>query len=87
VYRQALAELRETERAAAAELARLGPVEPQADPVKAANEVDRLLRLWPEMLPAERGQALRAFVSAVVVRPAGRWREPEEDRVRIVPRW
>ncbi|HEY9413390.1 MAG TPA: recombinase family protein, partial [Pseudonocardia sp.] len=87
VYRQALAELRETERAAAAELARLGPAEPVVDSVVAANAVDALLGLWPDMLPAERGQALRSLVGSVVVRPASRWREPEADRVDVRFRW
>ncbi|HWJ10858.1 MAG TPA: recombinase family protein [Nocardioides sp.] len=87
VYRQAMAELRDAERAAAAELARMGPVEPPVDAVEAANAVDALLGLWPEMLPAEQGQALRAVVDTVVVRPAARWREPEEDRVEVRFRW
>ncbi|MGW3808811.1 recombinase family protein [Micromonospora sp. NPDC005113] len=87
VYRQAMGELRDQERAAAAELARIGPVEPPADPVEAAGAVDALLGLWPEMLPAERGKALRSVVSLVVVRPAGRWREPEADRVEVRFRW
>lgn len=86
VYREALAELRQAEKAAAAELARLGPGEPAVDPLEVAGVVDALLVLWPDMLPSERGQALRALLTGVVVRPAGRWREPEEDRVRIVPR-
>ena len=87
VYRQAMAELREAERTAAGELARMGPVEPSVDPMVAADGVDALLEFWPEMLPAEQGQALRAVVERVVVRPAARWREPEEDRVRMVPRF
>jgi DNA invertase Pin-like site-specific DNA recombinase len=87
VYRQAMAELREAERAAASELARIGPVGPPVDLVEAAGAVDALLGLWPEMLPAERGKALRSVVSSVVVRPAGRWREPESDRVEVRFRW
>lgn len=87
VYRQAMGELREAERTAAAELARMGPVEPPVDPMVAADGVDALLEFWPEMLPAEQGQALRSVVERVVVRPAARWREPEKDRVRMVPRF
>ncbi|HEY9373776.1 recombinase family protein, partial [Streptomyces sp.] len=40
VYRQAMAELRDAERAAVVELARLGPVEVLPDPVEAAGAVD-----------------------------------------------
>lgn len=87
VYQQAMAELRQVEQAAAAELARLGPVDVPVDPVEAANAVDALLGLWPEMLPAERGRALRVVVELVVVRPASRWREPEEQRVDVRFRW
>jgi DNA invertase Pin-like site-specific DNA recombinase len=87
VYRQAMGELRQAERTAAAELARMGPVEPPVDPMVVADGVDALLEFWPEMLPAEQGQALRALVERVVVRPAARWREPEKDRVRVVPRF
>ncbi|MDH6460162.1 site-specific DNA recombinase [Micromonospora sp. A200] len=87
VYQQAMSELREAERTAASELARMGPVQPPMDPVEAANAVDALLGLWPEMLPAERGQALRSLVDRVVIRPASRWREPESDRVDVLFRW
>jgi hypothetical protein len=87
VYRQAMAELRQTERAAAAELARLGPVEPAVDPVVAADAADAMVKFWPEMLPSERGHVLRSAVERVVVRPASRWREPEEDRVDVRFRW
>ena len=87
VYRQAMAELRAAEQAAAAELARLGPVEPPVDPSVAADGVDALLEFWPEMLPSERGYMLRSVVERVVVRPASRWREPEENRVEVRFRW
>ncbi|MGC1214130.1 MAG: recombinase family protein, partial [Micromonospora sp.] len=63
VYRQAMAELRDAEQAAAVELARIGDVEPPPDPGEAAGAVDALLGLWPDMTHAERGKALRAIVS------------------------
>ncbi|MEU4772925.1 recombinase family protein [Micromonospora sp. NPDC023644] len=87
VYQQAMAELRDAERATVAELARLGPAEESPDPAEAASAVDALLGLWPEMTHAERGKALRAVVERVVVRPAGRWREPESERVDVQFRW
>lgn len=84
VYRQAMGELREAEQAAAAELARLGPVA-TPDPEGTASAVDALLTLWrdPDVTPAERGRALRALVDRIVVRPADYWREPEEMRVDV----
>ncbi|HEY9370482.1 recombinase family protein [Streptomyces sp.] len=87
VYRQAMGELREAERAAAVELARIGDVEPPPDPVEAAGAVDALLGLWPDMTFAERGKALRSMVARVVVRPAARWREPESERVDLLFHW
>ena len=87
VYRQAMGELRQAEQAAAAELARLGAVEPPRDPIEVANAVDALLGLWPDMTFAEKGKALRSVVELVVVRRAQRWREPEADRVDVRFRW
>ncbi|HEX6968291.1 MAG TPA: recombinase family protein, partial [Micromonosporaceae bacterium] len=87
VYRDAMAELREAERTAAAELARLGAADVPLDPVEAANAVDALLAMWPEMTHAERGKALRSIVARVTVRPAQRWREPESDRVDLAFHW
>lgn len=87
VYREAMAELRQAEQAAAAELARIGDVGVPHDPVQAANAVDALLGLWPDMTFAERGKALRSVVDRVVVRRASRWREPEADRVDVQFRW
>ncbi|MGW9196101.1 recombinase family protein [Micromonospora chersina] len=87
VYREAMGELREAERTAAAELARLGAVDAPPDPVEAANAADAMLAMWPKMTYAERGKALRLFVARVTVRPAGRWREPESDRVDLAFHW
>ncbi|GAA3765811.1 hypothetical protein GCM10022379_37050 [Micromonospora maritima] len=87
VYRQVMAELRETERAALAELSRLGPAEEPREAVEAAGAVETLLRLWPQMTAAERGKALRAVVSRVVVQPAASWRQPEDQRVQVAFRW
>ncbi|MEU5938664.1 recombinase family protein [Micromonospora sp. NPDC047548] len=89
VYRQAMAELRESEQAAAGQLARLGAVDVPPDPVAAANAVDALLALWrdPEVTHAERVRALRSVVDRIVVRPAERWREPEHDRVDVQFHW
>ncbi|MFI6238381.1 recombinase family protein [Micromonospora sp. NPDC050795] len=89
VYRQAMAELREAERAAGAQLARLGVDEPSPDPEVAARGVDALLALWknPEATHADRNKALRSVVDRVVVRSAARWREPEDKRVEVLFRW
>lgn len=87
VYQQALGELRDAERTAAAELARLGAVDAPPDPVEAANAADAMLAMWPKMTYAERGKALRLFVAKVAVRPAARWREPESDRVDLLFHW
>lgn len=83
VYQESMAELRQAESDAAAELARLGAVEEPPDPIEAAGAVDMLFSLWPEMTFAERGRALRKVVERVVVRRAERWREPEEERVTV----
>ncbi|MFV2094868.1 recombinase family protein [Micromonospora sp. LOL_014] len=89
VYQQALAELRDAEQTAAAELARLGDVDESPDPEVAARGVDALLALWklPEATHADRVKALRSVVDRVVVRAAARWREPEADRVEVRFRW
>ncbi|WFE41908.1 recombinase family protein [Micromonospora sp. WMMD998] len=89
VYREAMAELREAERTAAVELARLGDDDPSPDPEVAAGAVDALLALWhlPEATHADRGKALRSVVERVLVRPAQRWRQPEAERVTVVFRW
>jgi len=87
VYRDTMAELREAEAAAAAELARVGSVEVPEDPTAASSAVAALLDMWPEMTFAERGRALRTVVSRVEVRAASRWREPERDRVTVHFRW
>lgn len=59
VYSQAMAELRESERVAVAELARTAAVDVPPDPVEAADGADALLAMWPDMTHAERGRALR----------------------------
>lgn len=89
VYSQAVAELREVERSAAVELARIGDDEPALDPEVAARGVDALLALWelPDATHADRNKGLRSVVDRVVVRPAERWREPESKRVRVDFRW
>ncbi|MEU0081406.1 recombinase family protein [Micromonospora tulbaghiae] len=89
VYRQAMAEIRQAEQTAAAELARLGDDDPSPDPEVAARGVDALLALWqmPEATHADRGKALRSIVKRVVVRPAERWRQPEAERVSVIFRW
>jgi len=86
VYRETMAELRRAESAAAAELARIGPVD-TPDPVQTASAVDALLALWPRMTPAEQVRALRTVVDKVVIRRAAHWREPEEQRVEVQFRW
>ncbi|AYF32163.1 hypothetical protein CSH63_32945 [Micromonospora tulbaghiae] len=85
VYRQALAELRASEQAAASQLARLGPAIREPDPEAAAGAADSLLALWgdAEVTHAERVRALRSIVGRIVVRSAARWREPEHDRVDV----
>ncbi|MGC5033033.1 recombinase family protein [Micromonospora sp. DT229] len=87
VYAEALGELRRAEATAVAELARLAPAVDAPDPVDEAAMVDQLMGLWPDMTMRERGRALRSVVDAVVVRPAERWRQPEEQRVRVRFRW
>lgn len=87
VFRQAMAELRDMEQVALAELARLGPAQEPQEVMSSASAVEALLGLWPQMTSAERGKTLRAVVVRAVVRPAGRWREPEAERVEVVFRW
>lgn len=87
VYRDAMAELRKAEQAAAVELGRIGTIEAPPDPVEAANAADTLLALWPEMTYAERGKALRTMVSRIEVRRAAYWREPEDKRVDVQFLW
>ena len=87
VYQEALAGLRRTEQAAAAELARLAPAVEVPDPEQEAAMVETLLGLWPEMTMAERGKALRSVVDRVMIRAAEEWREPENKRVTVLFRW
>jgi site-specific DNA recombinase len=86
-YRDSRGEMQAAETAVLAELARLGPAEPDQDPAVTAKAAEALLALWPRMTYAERGKALRSVVDRVVVRAAERWREPEADRVEVVFRW
>jgi DNA invertase Pin-like site-specific DNA recombinase len=87
VYRETMAELRQAETAAAAELAKLGTGELPPDPEQAAGAVEALLSMWPQMTYAEKGKALRSVVRRIVVRPAAFWREPEDKRVDVQFRW
>lgn len=86
-YQDALAEMQAAETAALAELARLGPAEPERDPAGTARAAEALLAMWPRMNFPERGKALRSLVDRIVVRAAQRWREPEADRVEVLFRW
>ncbi|PZF98512.1 recombinase family protein [Micromonospora deserti] len=89
VYRQAMAELRDAEQGAAAQLARMAPADAPPDPEVAAHAVEALLALWrdPEVTHAERVKALRSVVSRIEVRPASHWREPEDKRVDVQFHW
>ncbi|RLK13288.1 DNA invertase Pin-like site-specific DNA recombinase [Micromonospora sp. M71_S20] len=87
VYQEALADLRRTERTAAAELARLPAEAKVPDPEQEAAMVEKFLALWPKMTFAERGRSLRSVVSHVKVRPAEVWRQPEEKRVTVHFHW
>lgn len=83
VYQQSMAELRQAEAAAAAELDRIGTVAEIPDAEQTASAAEALLSLWPQMTYAERIRALRPIVEKIVVRRADRWREPEKDRVLV----
>jgi site-specific DNA recombinase len=82
-YDGAMAELRQAEGAVSAELASIGTAARAAPPEEAANAAEAMLKLWPDLLPDERGQVLRTVVRKVIVRKAAYWREPEADRVTI----
>lgn len=87
VYQASMSELQAAERAALAELSRLGPAEHAPDLREVASAAEALLGLWPQMTYAEQGKALRTVVDHIIVRPAARWREPEENRVEARFRW
>lgn len=78
-----VAEFRAAEAALQRQLDGLSEPVVMASADEVANAAEVLLELWPDATMAERGRMLRAVVRRVTVRRAGRWREPEADRVDV----
>jgi site-specific DNA recombinase len=87
-YEVSMARLAATEQD---QLAELRAVEaPAVTPAPAATLAltERLLALWPKMLPAERNFALKSVLRKATIRRAAFWHEPAADRITDIElRW
>lgn len=83
MYEAAIAELRADETRLACQLLQVQDIAAGPPPEKVANLAEELLRLWPQMQPAEQNQLLKQLVARIVVAPAEYHAQPAHERIEI----
>lgn len=83
-YEATMKSLRDSEGALAVSLAGLRETAAMPEPGQVVALGERLMELWPRMNGGQRNRALRDLVERVVLQPAGRYRQPPDERVTVI---